>query len=319
MYRGIPKPKQILEYNTLDLSFDLDVTLEDAKAMQQKIRTNRTSKKRKLEPVPLDAFQNKRRRHIFTNVRKLDHQFGGIELGMVTEFVGFPGTGKTQFCFQLCVNATLPSVNWKGLESEVIFIDTQSNFSIARLYEMAKWQSKWVTDRDPERQYSVQKILESIHVFYASSRKELTRLINLIPALCKRFPKVRLVVIDSIVFHLRHDYSESKLKDRASIIAGLGRALKKHASDLNIAVVTTNHFTSKKREAGKMEPEPSLGRAWSEYVDFRYLLYLIGDNARWFGVLKSDRVNPKDEESTHTEFTIRDVGIRGPWKAAMRH
>ena len=50
-------------------------------------------------------------------------------------FTGESGSGKTQFCFQLAINAQLPNV-YGGLNGEVIFIDTENTFSSDRLIEM---------------------------------------------------------------------------------------------------------------------------------------------------------------------------------------
>lgn len=59
----------------------------------------------------------------------LDMVFG---LGEVVEICGLAGTGKTQICFQLCLNVQIPRA-FGGTEGEALFVDTHGDFQYDRV------------------------------------------------------------------------------------------------------------------------------------------------------------------------------------------
>ena len=66
----------------------------------------------------------------------------GIVPGNVTEISGVAGSGKTQFCLQLCLQTQLP-VEMGGLNGFAIYISTeQSDSALKRLNQMAEHFSK---------------------------------------------------------------------------------------------------------------------------------------------------------------------------------
>ncbi|MCP8319912.1 MAG: hypothetical protein H3Z52_03085 [archaeon] len=58
---------------------------------------------------------------------------GGVSTGLVTDFFGASNTGKTQICFQLCVN-----LQHLDEESGVVFVDSSGTFRPERIMEIAK-------------------------------------------------------------------------------------------------------------------------------------------------------------------------------------
>ncbi|MCP8313289.1 MAG: hypothetical protein H3Z53_02795 [archaeon] len=58
---------------------------------------------------------------------------GGVRTGLVTDFFGASNTGKTQICFQLCVN-----VQHLDEECGVVFVDSSGTFRPERIIEIAK-------------------------------------------------------------------------------------------------------------------------------------------------------------------------------------
>ena len=62
---------------------------------------------------------------------------GGIETQAVTEFYGEFGSGKSQICHTLCAIATQP-IEAGGLDSGVIYIDTEGTFRPERLNQIAR-------------------------------------------------------------------------------------------------------------------------------------------------------------------------------------
>ncbi|MBP5735235.1 MAG: DNA repair and recombination protein RadA, partial [Candidatus Methanomethylophilaceae archaeon] len=77
---------------------------------------------------------------------------GGVESQSIMEFFGEFGSSKTQVCFQLAVNATLPEEKG-GLDSDVIIIDSENTFRHERIIQMATYLGA-----DPE------ETLKRIHV-----------------------------------------------------------------------------------------------------------------------------------------------------------
>ncbi len=72
-----------------------------------------------------------------TGSRALDELLlGGIETQAVTEFYGEYGSGKSQICHTLCAMAR-QSTESGGLDSAVIYIDTEGTFRPERLGQIA--------------------------------------------------------------------------------------------------------------------------------------------------------------------------------------
>ncbi|MGC8835376.1 MAG: AAA family ATPase [Infirmifilum sp.] len=61
---------------------------------------------------------------------------GGFQTGCLYDVAGEAGSGKTQLCMQLAVNAQKP-VGQGGLGSRVVFVDTTGDFSPERVVMMA--------------------------------------------------------------------------------------------------------------------------------------------------------------------------------------
>jgi len=71
---------------------------------------------------------------VSTGSRSLDSILGGgIRSGMVTDFFGRSGTGKSQLCFTICANYA-KEIN-PG--ESILFIDTTGNFRPERIQEIA--------------------------------------------------------------------------------------------------------------------------------------------------------------------------------------
>ena len=74
---------------------------------------------------------------ILTSLKELDEALGGgLHRGTITEFVGPPGAGKTQFCLTLSAVVSATAVADK--EPRIAYIDTEGAFSPKRLFEMVE-------------------------------------------------------------------------------------------------------------------------------------------------------------------------------------
>lgn len=84
---------------------------------------------------------------------------------------GLSATGKTQICFQLCLNVQIPR-ELGGVDGEALYIDSHGDFSIERITEMAKCLRQTVLKKIEKESllikkykedFSLDSILKKIH------------------------------------------------------------------------------------------------------------------------------------------------------------
>ncbi|MEM3437557.1 MAG: hypothetical protein QXP55_03355, partial [Nitrososphaerales archaeon] len=146
---------------------------------------------------------------------------GGVRTGLVTDFFGASKTGKTQICFQLCVNLQL-------LEGEngVVFVDSSGTFRPERIMEMAK-------------NINLKKdVFDRIMIVRARSVKEQLE----VPKRLKNAPfNVRLLIIDTLTDNFILEYQgEERIIERQAKLAKHLHDLRSLAIKDDIAVVVTN-------------------------------------------------------------------------------
>ncbi|MCQ2056253.1 MAG: DNA repair and recombination protein RadA [archaeon] len=169
-----------------------------------------------------------------TGSKELDKLIGGgIESQSITEFFGEFGSSKTQLCFQLAVNATLPEERG-GLNSDVAIIDSENTFRPERVIQMANYLQV-----DPE------ETLNKIHVARAYNSSHQVLLVDKAGDLAKEL-KIKLLIVDSLTSHFRAEYVGR------GALAGRQQILNKHMHDLlnfatinNAAIVVTNQVAAK--------------------------------------------------------------------------
>lgn len=171
---------------------------------------------------------------------------GGLETQAITEFYGEFGSGKTQVCFQLAVNATRPLEDG-GLDGEVFIIDTENTFRPERIVQMSL-----ALDLDPE------EVLKKIHVARAFNSHHQMLLVDKAQELAGDM-KVRLLIVDSLTAHFRAEYvGRGALAERQ-------QNLNKHMhdllrfGDLNNAVVAVTNQVSAKPDAFFGDPTRPIG------------------------------------------------------------
>lgn len=158
---------------------------------------------------------------------------GGVESQSITEFFGEFGSSKTQICFQLAVNATLPEERG-GLNSDVIIIDSENTFRPERIIQMATH-----LDVDP------QETLKRIHVARAFNSQHQILLVEKAMELAKDL-KVRLLIVDSLTSHFRAEYvGRVSLAERQQILNRHMHDLLNFATLNNAAIVVTNQVAAK--------------------------------------------------------------------------
>ena len=89
---------------------------------------------------------------------------GGFESQAIVELFGEFGSSKTQLCFQLAVNATLPE-DQGGLDSEVVIIDTENTFRPERIEQMARYLGADPEETLAERQQVLNRHMHDLLTF----------------------------------------------------------------------------------------------------------------------------------------------------------
>ena len=158
---------------------------------------------------------------------------GGLESQSIAEFYGEFGSCKTQVCFQLAVNATLPE-EMGGLDSEVIMIDTENTFRPERIVQMAEHIGV-----DPV------ETLKKIHVARAFNSHHQILLVEKAAELAKDM-KVKLLIVDSLTSHFRAEYvGRGALAERQQVLNRHMHDLLEFATLNNALIAVTNQVSSK--------------------------------------------------------------------------
>ncbi|NHJ33420.1 MAG: DNA repair and recombination protein RadA [Asgard group archaeon] len=240
--------------------------------------------------------KEERRKKISTNSNELDNLLGGgIFTGEITEISGEFATGKTQICFQLCINVQLPAEQG-GLEGGVYYIDTEGTFSSTRIVQIAENNGL-----DPK------KFLSNIAVTRTYNSDHLTFLIMNAEQMIKE-RNIKLFIIDSIASHFRAEYvGEDKLVSRQQAVMRLAETMKQMIEKLDIAIVVTNQVIATIDDnLFDKSPHPALGFAWAHRPHQRILLRKGRDQARIARMYDSSRLPDRECVFFVTEKGISD-------------
>jgi RAD51-like protein 2 len=271
-----------------------------------------------------------------TFCRDLDKMLGGgIPVSAVTEICGEPGVGKTQFGMQLAADVQIPE-KCGGIDGSAVFIDTEGSFMPERMAQISDavvkhLQSSVHRHKNAQERLNAIKsitrdrIMSKIWCFrvhdYAEQVCAIKCLDNFITSHAK--DKIRLVVIDSISFHFRRDFTD--MSKRSRILSEMSQTLHALARKYNIAVVminqmTTrflrkNHSNSNNNNNNTYETKddrqavlvPALGESWSHASTNRIRLSHVDGNVRVATLMKSPSL-----AQGRAFYRITPAGVRGP-------
>jgi RAD51-like protein 2 len=297
-------------------------------------------------------------RPIITFCRTLDNILGGgVQIGQITEFCGVPGVGKTQLGIQLSLTVQIPEV-FNGNAGEAVYIDTEGSFMVERVAEMAteisnhlnriaklaesKKSENFAAQIASSSNMSMERLLEGVHVFRSHDQAETVAIINRLPSFLKAKTKVKLIVVDSIAFHFRHDLLGDSAA-RSRVLGALAQSLHQVAFEHSLAVVLVNHVTTKFVEnrnsssssssfvtspvVSSLNPigggvlglddgnvlkrlSPALGEQWSHSVTNRVMLHWVEQGTmRRASLVKSPTMPQAFANYCVCEKGIRDVNI----------
>ncbi|XP_024276443.1 DNA repair protein RAD51 homolog 2 isoform X2 [Oncorhynchus tshawytscha] len=242
---------------------------------------------------------------------------GGLPRGTLTEVTGPSGCGKSQVCMMLSVLATLPKY-MGGLDSGVIYIDTEAAFSAERLVEIAQ-------SRFPDYFCEKERVLEMagrVHLFQELTCQDvLDRLERLEEDIISS--KAGLVILDSVASVVRKEYDTTlpgNLSHRSNLLGQEAATLKYLAQAFHIPVVLTNQITthvgdrgergaasfrgaSDERDSGYVTA--ALGNTWSHSVNTRLIVQYVDAHQRQIVIAKSP-VAP----FAVLNYTVQKEGIR---------
>jgi DNA repair protein RadA len=231
---------------------------------------------------------------------------GGVETQALTEIAGEFGSGKTQFCYTLCVTAN-NNISKKGSSSDdngVIFVDTEHTFRAERVYQIAESRGL-----DPEE---IMKRVFVCKIYYSAHLEAVIR--NLAKSIEQY--KARLVIIDSIISLHRAEFAgRETLAERQQRLNIVLHKLVRLAQIYNIAVVYTNqvqaqpdnflgngsgggaHFDSMRTAGGNI-----MGHAST----YRIFIRKAGSN----NIRIATMLDSPYHEYSQVKFTIGEQGIQ---------
>ncbi|MCL4399327.1 DNA repair and recombination protein RadA [Candidatus Parvarchaeota archaeon] len=182
-------------------------------------------------------FEDKRKsvQRIDTGSKALDILLGGgVETQAITECYGEYGSGKSQIAFQLAVNVQLPP-DKGGMNGHAIWIDTEGTFRPNRVEQLAK--AKGLDSKEA---------LQNIKIGRAYSSDHQILLVDKIPELINKDPKIKLIVVDSMMALFRAEYiGRGTLADRQQKVNVILHNLQRLADRFNLSVYITNQVMAR--------------------------------------------------------------------------
>lgn len=179
--------------------------------------------------------------HLPTRLKGLDEALGGgIPFGVLTELVGPPGIGKTQFCLKLSLLASLPA-SYGGLDGRVIYIDAESKFSSKRMIEIGSKSFPEIFHVEGMAKEMAGRIL----VLRPTSLSEFTESLQHIKISLLQ-NHVKLLVIDSMAALVTGEYDQGPTRQHS-----LGwhiSFIKSVAEFSRIPIVVTNQVRSQSHD-----------------------------------------------------------------------
>ncbi|XP_065078188.1 DNA repair protein RAD51 homolog 3-like [Ochlerotatus camptorhynchus] len=253
---------------------------------------------------------------IVTFCRDLDQAIGtGITVGMITEFCGPPGSGKTQMCLQLCINVQIP-LQLGGLGAKAVYFDTNVGFHPLRLEEIATacvrhCQKVVLTNKgelaSATNNFTVDSLMDGVYYKHIHGIDEMLDGIDTLEKLFKVGDKIKLVVIDSISFLIRNNIESTLERIRVDHI--ILTKLHVLAQRYKCAIVITNDVTTRFNGQDGSRIVPALGDAHSHKINQRIVLGQGIDDQPGLGIASIDKGLFRTRMAV--KFQISQDGIRG--------
>jgi len=325
---GFESCQDVLSLSPTELAAELSISQKEALEIRKTVENVQLDEPATTEDDSAFSMlqQEESQTGIVTFSAALDEMIGGgIPVGKITEFCGAPGMGKTQFGMQLAVDVQIP-VECGGLGGEAIYIDTEGSFIGSRVLQIAEAAVSHIhsvlsEETDPAlrktcQQFTVESVLNGIHVYRCHNYLQVVALSYLLPQVLQQNKKIKLIVIDSIAFHFRHDFEDFALRTRT--LQGLVQSFIKMAHESSLAVVFMNQMTTKISAERQSRLIPALGESWGHACTIRIILY-TENSKRYAHLYKSPTHQEAVVPYEVTEDGIRDVQTETEEETSTRH
>ena len=195
---------------------------------------------------------------------------GGISKGKITEVYGESGSGKTQLCFQLCVNYLIDSPE----KNNIIYVDTVGTFRPERIVEMSGENRK--------KEDHLKQILSIRARTWTEQVEAVLKIDDLAP------DKVGILIIDTLTDNVIYEFQTGKyIRDRQIALARHLHDLADIAIEKKIAVVVTNTIRARMSKDGNISETETGGNTVSQGVHTR--LRLARPDNGWSAQLNNDK------------------------------
>lgn len=167
---------------------------------------------------------------ISTGLKCVDDQLldsGGLCTNHIYEIFGLPGSGKTQFCMQMCAQTVLAG-------KHALYVDTKNDFCQERLSDFLNIS-----------------YYEKIHLAKVFDLYGILDLLDNLDQNSVPFD-ARLLIVDNIASLVLPLLDNDNLNEIFAMVAKLIGLFKRLAAQYNLAVVVANNATNKGPALGKM-------------------------------------------------------------------
>eukprot|EP00347_Sterkiella_histriomuscorum_P019316 403342118 len=239
--------EQLDKENPLEFSLSIRENQKDEALLQKRKKIYLMKELQVIRSGPGYGGDNEHEDNFF------DEIFG---LGETTEICGLSATGKTQVCYQLCMNVQIPK-ELGGVDGEALFVDTHGDFAIERIKEMAKSLRQQVLkkiEKEPnlskkyKEEFSLDRILQKIRYVRLLDEAQQLLFHNQLEdkLLNSNLSKVKLIVFDTFSEHFR--LAELSYNDKKRVISQALMNLLELAQRFQICVVFINNMKTAKKE-----------------------------------------------------------------------
>ncbi|CAI5723334.1 unnamed protein product [Peronospora destructor] len=228
---------------------------------------------------------------------------GGLQRGEVTEICGGPGTGKTQLGIHACL-ATQYLTEGTGKAGSAVYIDSEGSFIIERVASMAEHFLEDFCQLGLKK-LTRDDLLQGITYYRVHDYLEQMEVLHSLPAYFRVTNECKLLVVDSVAFHIRHGFDD--FTQRARALDNLATFLHGLAADFDLAVVLINHITTKASFNENLgQQRPALGESWAHSTENRVVFEWMG-TCRVARLVKSATLAHDSAPFEVSERGVRDV------------
>jgi DNA repair protein RadA len=215
---------------------------------------------------------------------------GGLETGGITQIYGESNSKKSHLCHLLCTVLPVPY--------QAIYIDTEGKFRTEKIETMAK-----------DRGLDLLSTLANITVRQPTNCKQQEITIDEYCSIVRSNPRIKLVIVDSMMFHYRAEYpGRSNLSERSHRLNIYMHKLHSLAQARNIAIIITNHSTKNPHgDSMYKDPRPYGGNIISSVCT--YIVNFIRSN---FNNIDTTLIKSPLRGHSNHYLTIVDSGFLDP-------